>query len=749
MATTSSSSGTSGLNTFYESTQRSVQKNLKHIRKNTVILGRMDGWDELAVAAANILPSYARPAFLTGTLGLLSFPVSWGAKGMAADFQEMKDDVQELKNQQVDLALRLLSSDKTPKEIKEKLRAEFANHNANNQRLLDGLNELKDSLNTKIKVIDKETYKETERDKTPTEKANEIKTALKKLDIKYDASDDKIESLLKNDKQQIDDYNIVKNARVLSQNYQEVKKQDKETEAINALKEIADDILEPKRNAYIIQLLDDYHSELDNKAKLKMALDKDDKKSVTELMKELGIQSYENKAQNSPFDLSRFNKATNAEAEVKVETEEGKAKADAEEEKKVTSDIIQYDRNNREIAIEQKPITGYLGSMAMAGMTLGTAVSALKAGTQLLKQFNVSPEFMSTAGTRLERAGSGVFIASQASMVLYGLGEAYKGFQKNKLLEEDKKTLMQSFDMKDGTELTERQSEQLKHIEQLQKYNTQKNTLYGMGIAAAEAGMIAGSLTGSSPLLMASALGTLVFAGLRMVAQSAEANLTGDAHEHDHDGKPIAMLNPWKKPEVERAIDDTGKSKTVICGDANCQTEHGKFELDAEKVKNSYNKLVDYDRKKPIGKSLEDFNEKLNHLNKAEPQGKYMEFVKKMIESRFQEEKDAHSTFTDAVLANPTALENAKETLIDNFENKEGGTHKDDLETLKSKRPDEDVLKDLLENNLTFLDKPQNAKKILKPLLEERIEKLKEKKHSLINNMIHLGMIAHHNESTL
>ncbi len=755
--TTSSSSGTSGFNTFYKSTQRSVQKNLRYIGKKAVILGRMDGWDELAVAAANILPAYARPLFLTTTLASLSFPVSWGAQGMAADFQEMKDDVQGLKNEQVDLSLRLLASEHTPKAIKEKLKSEFNKNNENNTRLLTGLKKVKESLDKKVN----DTETKTERNKTDSEKAEDITKAFKKLDIKFDDSDDKIESLLKGDTNK-DAYNIVKTARDFIQHYKEADRAGKQeltneikefvkskngTLEINdrdsnskkdekitkALQTIADDILEPRRGEYIVKLFNAYHTELNNKAKLKDALDKNNQTDINKFSSALSIESYEEKESDPSNIYGMITMTVNHE--------------------KIHSDILAYERNAQEIDIEQTPVTGYLGNMAMSGMTLGTAASAAKAGTQLLGQFGVLPNLMPALTAGLELVSSGTFVASQASMVAYGLGEAYKGMQKSNLIAQDKEILLKSFAITNDKPITETQKEQLHHIEQLQKYNTQKNTLYGIGIAAAEAGMIAGSLTGSSPLLMASALGTLACAGLRMVAQSAEANLTGDAHDHDHNGNPIAMLNFWKKSEIElsQEAEETGHIHTSSCNHA-IKTQN--FELKTDTLNDDYNKIIDYGIS-----SFTHFNERLTYLNTSHnicdnyvKQNKGMIAYHDKPKAGIIPDDIINIYYINAIIANPTALENAKEILIDKFEGYESTEQRPhtksiakDLRTLKilkSNRQDKEALQRIFNKHRALLDTPQNAKKILKPLLQERIEILKAKKHDLINNMVHLGRIA-------
>lgn len=442
----------------------------------------------------------------------------------------------------------------------------------------------------------------------------------------------------------------------------------------------------PEDTNTVVKELNAYHTQLKNKKALKTALDKND---------------------NTGEIFAKTLKIT----PISKET--------------LDSAIIHYKDNQEKISQANNVITtqlpNYLGNTAMFGMTLGTATAALKAGTEVMQQFGILPTIMPKVTDGLEFGANSIFNVSQMAMIGYGLGQAYKGYTQYQDLKKQKEFLGNS-NIDD-----EHKTHAINHINQLQTYNTLSNAVYGVGIAAAEAGMIAGNLTGSSPLLLASSLGTLGFAITRIVAQSYENALKGDDHDHEHDGSPIRMLNPWKKPETH--LSDTNNNTTPGCPKKGCTTEHDAFDLDSVKVNEKY-------------------QDNMIHLNALHAQ---IDFIKnhplnskgvKASKHVLEFVTDKKFNLIDALLENSDAKEYVKNILIKELKNDENNKASS-LTELRKEEDDEntEALKAIFKNNQDIINKPEYAKRIFIPLLTDALNVQTQKKHHLIENMIHIAKI--------
>ncbi len=618
------------------------------MKKAVNILKGVDGFDEMAVAGAAYLPKVWQPTAVCGTLALCA-PLVWmGAKGMASDMQEGLNDAQHLKDNNVDLALKLLSHQNFPDDIKTKIDAEFEKNNEKNATHLATLNKILEDKNSTSDKINK---------------------AFLALNIK---------------------------------------------------------VSNPEDSSEVVKALNAYHTQLKNKEKLKTALD---------FIKDCDTCAEDNQKIADITAFIKGNTSINLPTYIDTKKELNKIVTDLRKklnitptsDKTLSSDLIQYNDTQEKTSLSDNffktKLPNYLGNAAMLGMTVGTATAALKAGTEIMQQFGVLPSIMPKATDGLEFGANGVFTLSQMAMIGYGLGQTYKGYTENQNLSKQKELLSE-------TPYSEQKTHAINHINQLQTYNTLSNTVYGVGMAAAEAGMIAGNLTGSSPLLLASALGTLGFAITRIVAQSYQNALTGNDHDHEHNGNPIAMLNPWKLPE-------THSNKAINgCNNAGCTTEHGNFDLDIGTVNRKYKKNID---------SINNITDELENVKKSKLGDASIERIKNLIESRFIAQKNdtkGELTFIDALLENSDAKEYVKDILIKELKKDENKNEKSLAELSKEEdTEDTKALKTIFENNPDIINSPKHAKKILMPLLQDVENVLKQKRHHLYNNMIHIEKI--------
>ncbi len=485
----------------------------------------------------------------------------------------------------------------------------------------------------------------------------------------------------------------------------------------------------PEDSSEVVTALNAYHTQLKNKEKLKTALGfiKDCASCTDDTQKIADITAFIKG--NTSIDVST---PINNQKELnKIVTKLCKnLNITPSSDRTLDSDIIQYDDKQKNISLSDNvfktKLPNYLGNAAMLGMTLGTATAALKAGTEIMQQFGILPSIMPKATDGLEFGANGVFTLSQMAMIGYGLGQTYKGYTENQNLSKQKELLSKTPD-------SEQKTHAINHINQLQTYNTLSNTVYGVGMAAAEAGMIAGNLMGSSPLLLASSLGTLGFAITRIVAQSYQNALTGNDHDHEHNGNPIAMLDPRQLSETH--LQDASNKVISGCNKAACTTEHGNFDLDINTVNKNYADNM---------ANLNFIHEKIalaknNDLNSHSILG---------IKQVLQHVTDNSFNFTDALLENAYAKEYVKDILIKELK-KDENKNATDLATLNKEEKDEDTkaLKTIFEANQGILYKPEYAKKILMPLLNDALNVLMQKRQHLYNNMIHIEKIKAEKQS--
>jgi hypothetical protein len=412
------------------------------------------------------------------------------------------------------------------------------------------------------------------------------------------------------------------------------------------------------------------------------------------------------------------------------------------------NDITHYQHNQAELKLANYPRTMQAGTFAMGGMTAGVAVGALKALAETAQQFGFKPELMNVTQNALGIATQVIFIPSQAAMVVFGVNKALQGLQKNKYLEEQKQALG-TLKTPNNTDNTDMIDETKKHIDALKRNNMLGDVVYGIGTAAAETGMIIGGLMGAASILIPASLLTLGFTGLRMYAQSREAHLTGNAHDHEHNGNILKML--WKpKAETPKNTGDTATNHThsTLC---NHKTDTA-FDDNINNVKNSFKtklteldnvkKEINYIKSKDFDKySVENTKETLYNLlpeeeKKAAPLGMTFGNQQKTLPIT------PNTAYVNTIFNNKTTQELAidilKAELVKEPRPQTQATTLA-LETLNADNPDETGLKTIFTQHQAILDKPENAKQIMPHLLTDRLNKIKQNRVFLMENLIHLG----------